>query len=75
MASNYGNSLGDFYVLTTRSKDFGISDSSKRKKHFDEALAALVDKNTNLTALHYLFDIISREHYNEISFDRLVMER
>ena len=75
MASNYGNSLGAFYVLTTRSKDFGISDSEDAKKHFDEALSALVDKNTNLTALHYLLDIVSGQPYETISLERLVIPR
>tara|TARA_Y100000114_G_scaffold154134_1_gene175545 strand:- start:3281 stop:3508 length:228 start_codon:yes stop_codon:yes gene_type:complete len=75
VASNNGNSLGDFYVITTRSRDFGISDSEEKKQHFDEALAALVDRNTNLTALHYLFDILSRDTYQVIPLDRLVMER
>ena len=75
MASNYANSLGDFYVLTTRSKDFGISDSEDAKKHFDEALSALVDKNTNLTALHYLLDIVSGQPYETISLERLVIHR
>ena len=75
MGSNYGNSLGDFYVLTTRSKDFRISDSEDAKKHFDEAMSALVDKNTNLTALHYLLDIVSGQPYETISLERLVIHR